>query len=108
MHDDALSQDHGFSKKKQSNEKLEPLFANSNVRASNGLTNQKYMTQNQSSGSLISPQSRSQYGKFQGKVKGRIETIKNSRGGSGGANRKNSKVKLSPLPTKPRKKVPKR
>ena len=88
------------NKSKGKSSKLEPLFDKPNG-------SKKHLSGANSSQNLISPQSRSQYGKFQGKVKGRVEAIKKSRGGSGGRNRQGSKPRLSPLPSKPSKRVPK-
>lgn len=95
-------------KKVSSNTKLQPLFSSTSDKLSEKLGS-KPLGQNNSSGALVSPQSRSHYGKFpNGKVKGKIEAIKKSRGGSGSRNRKEkTNARLSPLPTKPIKKVPK-
>jgi hypothetical protein len=85
------------------NEKLKPIFP-INEQSSDNFKIKKGSTQNRSSANLISPQSRSQYGKFGGKFKGKIQKIKNSRGGSGGSKRrKDAKARLSPLPVKPSK-----
>jgi hypothetical protein len=84
------------NKKLPQNSKLEPLFTQSNSGAKK---KQKIRKQ-------ISPESRSHYGKFPGKVKKKMEVIKNSRGGSGdGSRRAGSNTRLSPLPTKSRKKL---
>jgi hypothetical protein len=84
------------TKKLTSNSKLEPLFTQS---SSGAKKNQKMKKQ-------ISPESRSHYGKFPGKVKKKIEVKKTSRGGSGDRIRRaESNTRLSPLPTKSRKKL---
>jgi hypothetical protein len=86
------------TKKLPHNSKLEPLFTQTNGGAKKKSKSKKQ----------ISPESRSHYGKFPGKVKKKMESIKNSRGGSGeGSRRSGSNTRLSPLPTKPRKKLPK-
>lgn len=91
-------------KKVPTNSKLEPLFSQSNGEGDRN----KHLANNNSSNNIISPKARSHYGKFPGKTKRKIETIKNSRGGSGDRSRESkAKSRLSPLQNKPRKKVPK-
>lgn len=101
------SQNQDSSKKTSKNGKLEPIFPIKNGGANGHASGQKQLTQNRSSNTLVTPQSRSHYGKFPGKVKGKIESIKSSRGGSGDRKRKNnSNARLSPLMNKPAKVVP--